>query len=1227
MSCTEFQDLFNRIMLEDLYRCVPGPLAVHLNDKQPKTLVDACRLADDWETFNPSHSTAHRRIVPPGHLSGFTRPKDPHQGPPRTCNFFSGRHSDPAATTTHRPPDRDRCKDCGQKGHWSARFPGCPKQQRKSVNLVSTDQPPKEWAQFRGVAVAPLGGSLPQEELLTMLDTGADVSLIARTHVPAGAHIREDERWTISWVEEQSKDIPTVQLQVSTPWGPMEHRLGVVSSIKPGCQFLLGRDLLWRLPQEVPLRCMTALAPPEPPPTKATPQPDLGLGDVPWLQEGPMPTPESQRASRIDTLLVAGAAAQLPELRRSQLIAAQHEDDDLLPLREEALPQLEDLHDLTKTRYLVEDNVLYKISRGLEEPAHTMHKMVVVPRKLQTRVLQLAHDGLGGHFGVNRTARLLEGKFYWPGWRKSVKTYVTSCPACQRVGKPNEVVPKAPIQNIPSVGVPFQDVVIDYYTPEGRRKQKTGNSHVLTIIDRFTRYPEAIPVRSTSSKNAVKALLHFFCRFGFPATIQSDGGSHFMSKEFRDSLASHGITHLHSTPYHPESQGIIERFHQTLGARLSTLIEENGGGWEDNLPYALFSIRQAPSETLGYSPFELLFAHSTRGPLDILYDAWADPEKAAWAENLPIIQRNLQAAWAVAQAHESATQERVKLRMDKKASTRSFEVGEQVMVLRLGASRPLQTHFTGPHKILAKRGQLNYLVDCGQRRAKWLHINLLKPFQERGSSQPALPDQGVMVGSVSTFQLPEKNSQILANIHRITPGLEESKRKDISDLLRKYPQVTRDDLGCTSMAEHAIRLEDNARPIAQGYYKVNPQRAERIQAQVQLQLDMGLIEKSTSPWSSPVVLVPKEEGGDRLCIDFRKLNAVTQPEPYPLPHIEVCLDSLGQAPFLSKIDLEKGYWQVPLADGSRHLTAFSTPSGHYQCRVMPFGLKNAPSCFQRLMNEVLAGIPNCVVYLDDIVIFANSWEEHLKILAQVFQALQQANLVVNLRKCQFGVAEITYLGHVVGNGKLMPKDANVQAIREMPYPTTKKDAQRFLGMVQYFKRFIPNLSEAAAPITNLFRGNQEFRCTPECKKAYDYLKGILISNPVLRTPDYDRPFYMAVDASDIGVGAVLFQEKEQVRHPVAYYSKKLNPAQTRYSTIEKELLGLVLAMKHFESYHSDHKFPLTILTDHNPLVYLTNFRNQNKRLMRWCLDLQDHNWQIQHIKGTDNKIADVLSRQ
>ncbi|XP_068228072.1 uncharacterized protein [Palaemon carinicauda] len=349
--------------------------------------------------------------------------------------------------------------------------------------------------------------------------------------------------------------------------------------------------------------------------------------------------------------------------------------------------------------------------------------------------------------------------------------------------------------------IPFHDVLVDYVGPLPRSKR--GNRFLLTMIDRFTRYLEAVPTRCANASHAVRGLTQFFCRFGFPATVQSDKGSHFMAREFKAAMEYHGVHHQTSTAYHPESQGLVERSHQTLKTVLTKLGEAGSSDWEENLPYALFALRQARSETTGYSPFELLYAHSTRGPLDILYEAWEASSKASWVEELPDIQAKIRTAWEIAKASEAKVQGITKGHVDRKAQDRSFEVGDQVLVLRPGEQRPLSTKFTGPHKILGKKGKLNYLVDCGIRRAKWLHINLLKPYQQRAN----------VVGTVTQVHSPESNSEVLANFKLVTPVLDTVKRDIVKNLLLQHPQVVRDTLGRTQLLEHKIDLVPGTCPI------------------------------------------------------------------------------------------------------------------------------------------------------------------------------------------------------------------------------------------------------------------------------------------------------------------------------------------------------------------------------------------------------------------------------
>ena len=390
-------------------------------------------------------------------------------------------------------------------------------------------------------------------------------------------------------------------------------------------------------------------------------------------------------------------------------------------------------------------------------------------------------------------------------------------------------------------------------------------------------------------------------------------------------------------------------------------------------------------------------------------------------------------------------------------------------------------------------------------------------------------------------------------------------------------------------------------------------------------LENKLIRPSNSPWSSPVVLVDKGHRQFRLCFDYRKLNSVTKTDSYPIPRVDDCIDQVGSAKFISKFDMLKGYWQVGLTDRAREVSAFITKNGLYECLVMPFGMKNAAGTFQRLMNRVICNLEGCVVYIDDIVIYSDDWNTHIDRIRSLFERLKEAGLVVNLNKCEWAQAKVIYLGHEIGYGKVAPKDSNVSAILNFSVPTSRREVRRFLGMSGYYRRFIKNYSDLTCPLTNLLK-NTKFHWEKECDEAMNKVKGILTNFPILRTPDYSKPFVLAVDASDLGVGAVLLQEYEGIEHPISYFSKKLNECQKRYSTIEKEALSLLMALQHFEVYVSSGNLPVKVKTDHNPLVFINKFKNKNQRLTRWSLYLQEWNLDIHHVKGKDNNIPDALSR-
>jgi len=393
-------------------------------------------------------------------------------------------------------------------------------------------------------------------------------------------------------------------------------------------------------------------------------------------------------------------------------------------------------------------------------------------------------------------------------------------------------------------------------------------------------------------------------------------------------------------------------------------------------------------------------------------------------------------------------------------------------------------------------------------------------------------------------------------------------------------------------------------------------------------LKNNLAEPSESPWASPCLLTPKPDKSFRMCTDYRKVNALTRLDSYPLPRIDDLIDAVGKSRFVTKIDLLKGYYQVPLTEQAKLISAFITPDGLYQYTVMPFGLTNAPATFQRLMNKIISGIKGTGVYIDDVVVHTDDWDEHVATLRMVFERIRQAQLTVNLVKSEIGHGRLVYLGFEVGGGQVAPVNAKVRCIDEMPVPTTIKEVQRFIGMAGYYRRFCPNFSQVAAPLTSLTSPKVKYKWSEDCQQSFEKIKALLTSQPVLQAPDFSKPFTIQVDASDAGIGAVLLQLGDDgILHPICYTSSKLKPYQQHYSTIEKEALALLTALDKFDVYVNNPCNCIHVFSDHNPLSFVNKMKNRNQRLTRWALALQPYNLSIHHISGKDNVIADFLSRK
>lgn len=463
--------------------------------------------------------------------------------------------------------------------------------------------------------------------------------------------------------------------------------------------------------------------------------------------------------------------------------------------------------------------------------------------------------------------------------------------------------------------------------------------------------------------------------------------------------------------------------------------------------------------------------------------------------------------------------------------------------------------------------------------------------------------------------------------------LNQEEKDSIINICHEFNQIFHlegDRLSSTNTVLHEIPVTSQI-PINSKTYRYPEVHKDEVNKQITKMLEQNIIEPSTSPWNSPVWVVPKkmDASGEkkwRIVIDYRKLNEITIGDSYPLPNISDILDQLGHSKYFSVIDLTSGFHQIEMSPKDASKTAFSTPTGHYQFKRMPFGLKNSPASFQRLMNTVLAGIQNikCFVYLDDIVVFADNLENHNKKLKEIFSRLSQFNLKIQPDKCEFLRKEVAYLGHIITEQGVKPCPEKIAAVLNFSTPKSPKEIKSFLGLAGYYRKFIPNFSKITLPLVKLLRKNVNYEWTSLQQSAFENLKLLLCSEPVLQYPDFTKEFYLTTDASNYAIGAVLSQNDPPNDLPIAYASRTLNKAESNYSTTEKELLAIIWSVKHFRPYLYGKKF--TIITDHKPLTWLFNVKDPGSRLIRWRLALEEYEYEIKYKSGKTNVIADSLSR-
>ncbi|TKS65328.1 Retrovirus-related Pol polyprotein from transposon 17.6 [Collichthys lucidus] len=871
------------------------------------------------------------------------------------------------------------------------------------------------------------------------------------------------------------------------------------------------------------------------------------------------------------------------------------------------------------------DDATYIVENGLLYQRNGKTKTLALPQQFRQRVMEMGHSiPWAGHMAFQKTLNRIGSRFAWPGMYTQVSQFCASCEVCQLTSAKG--VTRAHLQSLPIIDTPFERIGMDIVGP--LEKSSSGHRYILVLCDYATRYPEAFPLRSFKARQVADCLLHLFSRVGIPKEILTDCGTNFLSKLLQQVYQVLGVKGIKTTPYHPQTDGLVERYNRTLKSMLRKFVSHTGADWDRWLPYLLFAYREVPQASTGFSPFELLYGRQVRGPLDLLRDYWesSKPEGENVVAYVVKMRERLEEMTALAHEHMASAQQNQKAWYDRKARERVFEPGQKVLLLLPTSESKLLTKWHGPYEVSKRVGKVTYELFMPDKVKKYqtFHVNLLKEFQVC----PEPVHQQLLVRAV-------QEEDTVAKFFPVTTTAAEGPEVDLSHLSLTQqaevkplldPELFRETPGFTSLVQHKIRLKGDA-PVRQKSYRIPERLIPLLQKEIKLMMELGIIEVSCSEWCSPIVLVPKKDGSLRFCIDFRYLNAVSNFDPYPMPRIDDLVERVGRAQYITTLDLSKGYWQVALAPEAREMTAFRTPFGMYQFKVMPFGLQGAPATFQRLMDHVLRDLSDfAAAYLDDVVIFSQSWEMHKVHLQQVLQKLQAAGLTINPHKCAVAQREVEYLGYIIGFGQIKPQLGKVEAIKSFPVPTTKRKLRGFLGLVGWYRKFVPHFADRAVVLNDLTKASAPSRVhwTDKCDRAFRDLKEAICTYPVLQSPDFEKPFILQTDASGVGLGAVLLQEVEGERRPVVFLSRKLLDRETRYSTVEKECLAMKWAIDTLRYYLLGRHFFLE--TDHRALQWLHRMRDANMRIAGWYLALQPYDFTVNYRSGKSNVVADCLSR-
>ena len=863
-------------------------------------------------------------------------------------------------------------------------------------------------------------------------------------------------------------------------------------------------------------------------------------------------------------------------------------------------------------KFAMENGVLVRLSNK-SRGAKNIVKQIVLPLTLREKVIALAHDTvMSGHLGVCKTQARVLNHFFWPDVYGDIRRYCRSCEICQRnsIGKPVKV----PLINLPVIDTPFKRVAVDIIGP--LQKSSKGNRFALVFLDLATKYPDAIPLKRIDSDTIAEALLDIFARVGLPSEILHDRGTQFMSAVMTRFNQLLQIKSIATTAYNPKCNGSCENFNKTLKQMIKKITEDKPETWDRYIQPLLFAYREVPQSSTGFSPFELVMGHEVRGPLFLIKERILSNTTN---EEIPVtsyviqMREHIKQFLKLSNSNELKSKQKEKTYYDKSCRKRSFKIGDQVLLLLPTSPNKLVAEWKGPFSVVRKLNKVDYVVRIDDRERMY-HINMLKPFHQRNTSD-------TIENVISNLTLEPSSSYAVAT------ELSNTDRNAMVELISQFEMVFSKVPGKLTTEEYTIEIDPTIKPIACMPYKIPFHLKEKVKSELDNWLEQGIIVKSNSKFAMPMVIVKNTDSTIRLTVDFRKLNPYVNIDNYPMPDRDAVIEKLYKAKFMTKLDLTKAFFQIPIDKISQKYTSFVTEFGQFAFTVVPFGIRFASGLCSRIINKLLSSHESYITnFVDDLVIFSDSFESHMKHVKAVLSTLASIGVTLNLKKCTFAQSTIKFLGFIIGEGKVFPDPEKVDAIRNFPKPINKKQLRSFLGLLNFYKRFVPHLSNHVAKLTDLLLKTSPDKISWTDNLNYTYKEAVelvsadaalYISNPM-------HQFVVQTDASQVAIGAVLGQMVDGEMRPISFISRKLTKAERNYAVVEKECLAIKWAIEYFSQYLYAKKF--LVKTDHAPLTWLRQCKDKNSRLMRWALALQAYDFVIMYIKGTDNFLADMLSR-